>query len=49
MNNALNIAIEKNEKFTTANLGCFLRLPLTRHNIDFASLLCRMQMDATNA
>lgn len=49
MNNDLNIAIEKNEKFTTANLGCFLRLPLTRHNMAFASLLCRMQMDASNA
>lgn len=40
-----NIAIRKNKKFTTATLGCFLRLPLTSHNLAFASLLARLQMN----
>lgn len=42
-----NISIKQNTKFKTANLGCFLRLPLTRHNMAYASLLCRAQMNAT--
>lgn len=40
-----NVTIRKNRKFTTAALGCFLRLPLTRHNLAFASLLARMQIN----
>ena len=43
----INVAIEKNEKFTTANLGCFLRFPLTKHNLAYASLLAKMQMNAS--
>lgn len=43
----LNIKIAKNNKFATANLGCFLRLPLTRHNLAYASLLARLQMNAS--
>lgn len=44
-----NIAIRKNKKFTTAALGCFLRLPLTNHNLAFASLLARLQMNTSLA
>lgn len=43
----INTSIQKNEKFTTASLGCFLRLPLTSHNLAYASLLAKMQMNAT--
>lgn len=43
----INIKIAKNVKFTTAAVGCFLRLPLTRHNLAYASLLARMQMNAS--
>lgn len=39
--------MQPNTKFTTASLGCFLRLPLTKHNLAFASLLCRLQMNAS--
>lgn len=42
-----NITIRKNKKFTTAALGCFLRLPLTSHNLAFASLLARMQSNSS--
>ena len=39
--------IRKNKKFTTAGIGCFLRLPLTNHNLAFASLLSRLQMNTS--
>lgn len=42
-----NILILKNEQFTTASLGCFLRLPLTKHNLAFASLLTKMQNNSS--
>lgn len=42
-----NITIRKNKKFTTAGLGCFLRLPLTNHNLAFASLLSRLQINTS--
>ena len=42
-----NIAIRKNKKFTTAAIGCFLRLPLTKHNLAYASLLARIQMNSS--
>lgn len=42
-----NTIIKKNEKFSTAMIGCFLRLPLTKHNLAYASLLARMQMNAS--
>lgn len=42
-----NITIRKNKKFTTAALGCFLRLPLTSHNLAFASLLSRLQSNTS--
>ena len=42
-----NITIRKNKKFTTAGIGCFLRLPLTNHNLTFASLLSRLQMNTS--
>lgn len=41
-----NITVRKNKKFTTAAIGCFLRLPLTKHNLAYASLLARMQMNS---
>lgn len=43
----INTYIKANKKFSTANLGCFLRLPLTKHNLAFASLLAKLQMNAT--
>lgn len=42
-----NITIRKNKKFTTAALGCFLRLPLTSHNLAFASLLSQLQSNTS--
>lgn len=42
-----NITIRKNKKFTTAGIGCFLRLPLTNHNLAFASSLSRLQMNTS--
>lgn len=42
-----NITIRKNKKFTTAALGCFLRLPLTSHNLAYASLLSRLQSNTS--
>lgn len=42
-----SIAIRKNKKFTTAVIGCFLRLPLTKHNLAYASLLARIQMNSS--
>ena len=44
-----NIAIRKNTRFTTAVVGCFLRLPLTSHNLAFSSLLARLQMNTSLA
>lgn len=43
----LNTTIAKNEKFSTATIGCFLRLPLTSHNLAYASLLSRLQTNAS--
>lgn len=43
----INISIKKNKKFSTASLGFFLRLPLTEHNLTYASLLAKMQMNAS--
>ncbi|CCI87331.1 M16 family metallopeptidase [Lactobacillus gigeriorum] len=43
----VNSKIIPNTKFTTAMIGCFLRLPLTRHNLAYASLLTRMQLNAS--
>lgn len=43
--NEENISIQSNQKFTSGNLGLFVRLPLTKHNMSMASLLCRMQMN----
>ena len=42
-----NIEIRKNKKFTTAVLGCFLRLPLTSNNLALASLIAKLQMNAS--
>lgn len=39
--------IIKNEKFSTAALVFSLRMPLTGHNLAYASLLARMQMNAS--
>lgn len=39
--------IIKNEKFTTAALAYSIRISLTGHNLAYASLLARMQMNAT--
>ncbi|WP_103662596.1 insulinase family protein [Lactobacillus sp. HT06-2] len=44
-----NVKIQKNQKFTTATIGCFLRLPLTQRNLAITSLLARMQMNASKA
>ena len=44
-----NIEIRKHKKFTTAVVGCFLRLPLTSHNLAFSSLLARLQMNTSLA
>ena len=44
-----NIEIRKNKKSTTAVVGCFLRLPLTSHNLAFSSLLARLQMNTSLA
>ena len=44
-----NIEIRKNKKFTTAVVGCFLRSPLTSHNLAFSSLLARLQMNTSLA
>ena len=44
-----NIEIRKNKKFTTAVVGCFLRLSLTSHNLAFSSLLARLQMNTSLA
>jgi predicted Zn-dependent peptidase len=38
-----NIDVKENKQFTTASLGCFLRLPLTKHNLAYASLLAKIQ------
>ena len=43
----INTSIKKNNKFLTATIGCFLRFPLTKHNLAYASLLARMQMNAS--
>lgn len=39
--------IIKNEKFSTASLAFSIRISLTGHNLAYASLLARMQMNAT--
>lgn len=39
--------IKKNFKFKTAVIGCFLRFPLTSHNLAYASFLARLQMNAS--
>lgn len=39
--------ILKNEKFSTAALAYSIRIPLTGHNLAYASLLAKMQMNAT--
>ncbi|MGO2722751.1 MAG: M16 family metallopeptidase [Lactobacillus sp.] len=41
------IKITPNDKFSTAAVGCFLRLPLTRHNLAYANLLTRSQLNMT--
>ncbi|WP_201346514.1 M16 family metallopeptidase, partial [Lactobacillus nasalidis] len=46
--NKENITIQSNQKFTTGSLGFFVRLPLTKHNMALANLLCRMQMDESD-
>lgn len=38
-----NISVINNSKFKTASIGCFLRLPLTKHNLAYTSLLAKMQ------
>lgn len=43
----INTIVNQNKKFTTASFGCFLRLPLTKHNLAFVSLLARLQMNAS--
>lgn len=42
-----NLRIEHNIKFTTASLGCFLRIPLTPKNLALANILSTMQNTAT--
>ncbi|MBD5430343.1 insulinase family protein [Lactobacillus sp.] len=42
-----NLEIEYNLKFTTASLGCFLRIPLTPKNLALANILATMQSSAT--
>lgn len=42
-----NLRIEYNLKFTTASLGCFLRIPLTPKNLALANILATMQSSAT--
>ncbi|MBP2057643.1 putative Zn-dependent peptidase [Lactobacillus colini] len=44
-----NLEIEYNLKFTTASLGCFLRVPLTPKNLALANILAMMQSSATRA
>lgn len=43
----INTKIVPNDKFTTATIGCFLRLPLTSHNLAYASLITRLQSNAS--
>ena len=43
----VNTLVKQNTKFTTATLGCFLRMPLTSHNLAYASLIAKSQMNAT--
>lgn len=43
----INTLIKKNSKFKTASIGCFLRLPLTKHNLAYANLLAHLQMNAS--
>lgn len=43
----INTSVQKNTKFKTAAIGCFLRLPLTNHNLAYASLLAHLQMNAS--
>lgn len=43
----INTLVKKNTKFRTALIGCFLRLPLTSHNLAYASLLAHLQMNAS--
>ncbi|MDO4912033.1 MAG: insulinase family protein [Lactobacillus sp.] len=38
----INVKVIDNAKFSTAMLGCFLRLPLTQHNLGYATLLCKL-------
>lgn len=42
-----SLEIEYNLKFTTASLGCFLRIPLTPKNLALANILAMMQSSAT--
>lgn len=42
-----NIKIDHNIKFTTATVGCFLRIPLSKKNLALATLLATMQSNAS--
>lgn len=42
-----NIRIDHNIKFTTATIGCFLRMPLSKKNLALATLLATMQSNAS--
>ncbi|QNQ83308.1 insulinase family protein [Lactobacillus sp. PV037] len=42
-----NIKIDHNIKFTTATIGCFLRVPLSKKNLALATLLATMQSNAS--
>lgn len=43
----IDTSVTENTKFTTAMIGCFLRIPLTQHNLAFANLLARDQMNVS--
>ncbi len=44
-----NLWLTENNKFQTASIGCFFRLPLTQHNLSYANLLAHLQMNASLA
>lgn len=49
MVNDKNIKIQSNQKFSAASLGYFVRLPLTQHNLALATLLTKMQGNASES
>lgn len=42
-----NFFITENKNLTKANIGFFLKMPLTGHNLAMASLLAKMQVNSS--